>query len=67
MRSLVILLCVMKAELLMGEMVLHGGDGGMCVCKGRGGCMAAWRSSRDGEERPGEWKSIQIQGSPDRP
>lgn len=25
--------------------MLHGGDGG--------GCMAAWRSSRDGKERPG--------------
>ena len=49
----------MCVELLMGEMALHGGDGG--------GCMAAWRSSRDGKQRPGEWKSIQIQGSPDRP
>lgn len=29
----------------MGEMALHGGDGG--------GCMAAWRSSRDGKQRPG--------------
>lgn len=45
MRLLVILLCVMKGELLMGEMGLHGGDGG--------GCMAAWRSSRDGKERSG--------------
>lgn len=44
-RLLVIRLCVLKGELLMGEMVLHGEDGG--------GCMAAWRSSRDGKQRPG--------------
>lgn len=29
----------------MGETVLHGGDGG--------GCMAAWRSSRDGKQEAG--------------
>ncbi len=27
--------------------MLHGGDGGV------GGCVAAWRSSRDGKQRPG--------------
>lgn len=42
---LVIRLCVMKGELLMGEMVVRGGVGG--------GCVAAWRSSRDGKGRPG--------------
>lgn len=45
MRLLVILLYVMKGELLMGEMALHVGDGG--------GCMAAWRSSRDGKGEAG--------------
>jgi len=34
----------MKGELLTVEKVLHRGDGG--------GCMAAWRSSKDGKERP---------------
>lgn len=37
--------CVLRGEPLMREMVLRGEDGG--------GCTAAWRSSRDGEQRPG--------------
>lgn len=37
--------CVLRGEPLMREMVLRGEDGG--------GCTAAWRSSRDGKQRPG--------------
>lgn len=45
----------LKGELLMGEMVLHGEDGGGCMAQ-----LQRWKAEA------GEWKSIQIQGSPDR-
>lgn len=67
MRLLVILLCVMRGELLMGEMVLHSGAEGERRGSALVGVVWLHGAAPEMEGEDGEWKSIQIQSSPDRP